>query len=49
MADVRSNGPKLAMIFIWIWNNVADVQYADFGGLTQPGRNFMAGCEVEIE
>jgi len=30
-------------------NNILNQTYADFGGLTQPGRNFMAGVRLRLE
>jgi iron complex outermembrane receptor protein len=49
MADVRLQWSKASYDLYLDLNNVADVQYADFGGLTQPGRNFMAWCVVSTQ
>jgi iron complex outermembrane receptor protein len=49
MADVRLQWSKASYDLYLDLNNVADVQYADFGGLTQPGRNFMAGVRLRLE
>jgi len=29
-------------------NNILDATYADYGGLTQPGRNFNAGVRLKL-
>ena len=49
MADVRLQWSKINYDLYLDLNNIGAVQYADFGGLTQPGRNFMAGVRLRLE
>lgn len=49
MADIRLSWTAKRYELYADANNLLNSTYADFGGLTQPGRNFMVGVRVKLE
>jgi len=49
MADIRLSWTAKRYELYADANNLLNSTYADFGGLTQPDRNFMAGVRLRLE